>query len=92
MLMSIDERLEVELFFIEGDDPFICGVRGYATIDIMEEIEQDCCENIKEIFTNGSGSYLFYATHSQAQIGDAGRIEIPSHWELALTEYKPLKA
>jgi len=82
----------IEIFFLDNETPFICGVNGHVTISMLEEIERDLGEYISDTFTKGQGSYLFEAYFNSAQRGDEGRIEIPEYWELTMIGFKPCEA
>jgi len=91
-VMPSSQSPEIEIFFLSGGElPFVCGAKGHVTIDMLTEIENDCVENMADIFDQGEGSYLFSAFYNEAQRGDEGRIEIPAYWELDLIQFKPLE-
>jgi hypothetical protein len=84
--------LKIKLFYLNGDPPFIFEIYGKATIDILEEIEQNCIDNFEEIFNKGEGSYLFEVTREEGQISfpETGQWDFPPYWELNLIEYKAI--
>ena len=74
------EALIVDVFRIDGDDPFICAVRGKATIDVLTQIEADIREHAD--FGKGEGIYRFEPTWYAGQFDEYGRCELRPGWEL----------
>lgn len=70
----------IEVFYQEGDAPFICRVSGKFTTYALMEIEKDVCENPD--FSKGDGTYRYEATRFPGQYGFEGRCEIAPCWEL----------
>jgi len=89
-IMPSSQSPELEIFFLSGEEPFVCGANGHITIAMLTEIEQDCCENVTDMFDQGDGSYLFSMHFNDAQRGDEGRIEIQAYWEFDLICFAPI--
>jgi hypothetical protein len=83
------DDLQINVFYQNGDPPFICGIKGKATISILTEIEQDMIDNL-EIFNRGNGDYLFSTKHQQGQqsFPETGQWDFPPHWEFDLIAHQ----
>ncbi len=82
----------VQFFFSGQDEPFICGVDGHFTSDILDEIQSEFLEENDESFSKGAGDYLFQVWRESDQIGEEGRIENPGYWMLNEVSFEPLEA
>lgn len=74
----------------EGDQPFICGVDGHFTADMLDEIEKDFLSEGFDAFNKGAGDYLFQVSYNSEQRGEFGMIEIPAWWELTEVLFEPV--
>jgi len=85
-----ETNLKIQIFYQQGDDPFICGVYGGITQDILAEIEKDTIDNL-DLFDRGDGDYLFLAMPRQGQqsFPETGQWDFPPHWELELLKFNP---
>lgn len=70
--------LTVDVYRAEGDDPFICAVRGKATIEVLTEIEAAIREHAD--FGKGDGVYRFEPTWFAGQFGEYGQCELRPGW------------
>lgn len=70
--------LIVDVYHAEGDDPFICAVRGKATIDVLTQIEEAIRENAD--FGKGDGVYSYEPTWFAGQFGEYGQCELRPGW------------
>ena len=83
--------LLVEVFYIGvGTPPFICGVDGHATTNVLEEIETMLVDEADlaeyTTFEKGEGTYLFKAVHEPADEGCS------AYWELEQIAFEPTPA
>lgn len=81
--------VKVQVFFLDGHEPFICGVCGQVTTEHVREIEQEICES--GLFTAGSGDYLFECRHVPGQYGEFGMCEFAPGWEVKLIGLRSLE-
>ena len=77
----------IEIFYLKGDPPFICGVNGHVTTWMLKEIEKDVDENADDFLCKGDGTYLFEVSRFNGQYGEEGRCEIAPCWELDFLDY-----
>ena len=70
----------IEVFYMKGDPPFICGVWGNFDLGVLEEISKDLEEN-PETFDK-DGYYTFSVNRVTYDYNLA--------FELDLMEYKPI--
>ena len=89
VMPSEANALLVEFFHQAGDEPFICGVSGHATVEGLAKIEAECKAEADDIFEQGDGSYLFEARWFSGQYGEYGQCELPPCWELSLQAFEP---
>jgi hypothetical protein len=90
--VAVKDRLLIDVCYIEGDDPFICGVYGKAPLNTLADIEAQLCQSIEEedgLLTE-EGEYRFTARYEPAQRGDYGRIECEAYWDLTQVSFTPL--
>jgi hypothetical protein len=90
--VAVKDRLLIDVCYIEGDDPFICGVYGKAPLNTLADIEAQLCQSIEEedgLLTE-EGEYRFTARYEPAQRGDYGRIEFEAYWDLTQVSFTPL--
>ena len=80
--------LTVDVFYLDGHDPFICGVHGKLTVAALSEIELDIQENPD--FKKGDGVYSYSVTRFEGQYGFEGRCELSPGWELVEHEFTPI--
>ena len=85
-LLTEDFSTAIQVYYLKGNPPFICGVKGVMTLGMMEEIEQDLIDNEQDIFTKGDGDYLFKVT--QFDSGDC--CDMPQY-ETEETKFVPLQ-
>lgn len=76
------QQLQIRAYY-EGGEPFICGVRGDATIEALKEMEAIMIANAGEMFTSGDGDYVFNARHCDGQrsFPETGQWDFPPYWE-----------
>jgi hypothetical protein len=86
----VREPLTVDVFYLEGHDPFICGVYGKLSLGALSEIESDIQGNPD--FQKGDGVYSYSVTRFEGQYGFEGRCELAPGWELCEASYTPLAA
>ena len=89
ILPSARGRTFVEVYYLVDHAPFICGVDGHITSEILSEIESDMTES--EYWKRGSGLYLCAVQWIDAQIGDEGRVELPGYWDLDIVQFEPME-
>ena len=77
----------IEVFYLYGHEPFVCGVNGAVGNGMIEGIEKDLDEN-REFLDKGDGTYLYRTTWQEAQTGEYGRVEIPGYWDLELIRFQ----
>jgi len=82
--------LTVDVFYLDGHDPFICGVHGKLTVAALSEIERDIQANPD--FKKGDGVYSYTITRFEGQYGFEGRCELAPCWELVAHEFTPVDA
>jgi hypothetical protein len=85
------KTLTVAFFFLAGDEPFICGVNGWATTSALDEIEREATEEKEIIFAQGDGEYLFQTARDPGQYDNEGRCEMSVYWDLRLLAYRKLE-
>lgn len=83
-----EESVWVEVFYSEGDDPFICSISGQITVEQLNLIQSEMLEYREDYFEKGSGLYVFRCAHYQAHHDNVGMTE-PAHWETDLESYSP---
>lgn len=76
--MQPREALIVDVYRAEGDDPFICAVRGRATIEVLTQIETAIREHAD--FAKGDGVYRFEPIWFAGQFGEYGQCELRPGW------------
>lgn len=81
-----EESVWVEVFYSEGDEPFISSVSGQITIEQLSLIQSEMIEYSEDYFEKGSGLYVFRCSHCQAYYDNVGMTE-PAHWETDLESY-----
>lgn len=81
-----EESVFVEVFYSEGDEPFISSVSGQITIEQLSLIQSEMIEYSEDYFEKGSGLYVFRCSHCQAYYDNVGMTE-PAHWETDLESY-----
>ena len=81
-----EESVWVEVFYSEGDEPFISSVSGQITIEQLSLIQSEMIEYSEDYFEKGSGLYVFRCSHCQAHYDNVGMTE-PAHWETDLESY-----
>lgn len=81
-------ELQVEFFHQAGDETFICGVIGHATVETLATIEAECIAEMADLFDKGDGSYLFQATWLSGQYGEYGQCELAPCWEVLLIAFE----
>ncbi len=89
--MLISDKLLIEVFYLGGEDPFICGVNGKITTHCLSEIEDVLTsEDDPFDFDKGEGLYFFTVYRESAQCGFEGRIEIDAYWDFTFVRYEPI--
>ncbi|WP_454833255.1 hypothetical protein [Pseudomonas veronii] len=83
-----EESVWIEVFNIEGDDPFICAISGKITVEQLALIQAEILEYREDYFEKGSGLYVFRCAHCQAHYDNVGMTE-PAHWETDFESYSP---
>ena len=78
----------IEVFFLHGHPPTVCGFYGHFHSDMIDAIEKDLEEN-PDFMDRGDGTYLYEARWESPQMGDEERVEIPGYWDLELVRYQP---
>ena len=81
-----EESVWIEVFNIEGDDPFICAISGKITVEQLALIQAEILEYRDDYFEKGSGLYVFRCGHCQAHYDNVGMTE-PAHWETDFDSY-----
>lgn len=84
---SVRKNPLIEVFYLKDHPPIICGAHGHIGGEMMDDIERDLADN-PEFMDKGQGTYLYEATWISAQVGDEGRIELPSYWDLDLVRFQ----
>ncbi len=83
-------RTIIEVCYLKGHPPFICGVDGAVADSMLADIEQDLIDHL-DPFDKGSGCYLFKPHWESPQIGDEGRVELPGYWDLEPLGFEPME-
>ena len=83
-----EESVWIEVFNIEGDDPFICAISGKITVEQLALIQAEILEYREDYFEKGSGLYVFRCAHCHAHYDNVGMTE-PAHWETDFESYSP---
>ncbi|MBJ2292648.1 hypothetical protein JFT44_22275 [Pseudomonas sp. MF5691] len=83
-----EESVWIEVFNIEGDDPFICAISGKITVEQLALIQAEILEYREDYFEKGSGLYVFRCAHCQAHYDNVGMTE-PAHWETDFESFSP---
>lgn len=82
------KEIYIQFFYIEREQPFICGADGHITTGMLDEIERDCLEF--GVFKD-PGDYLFKVNFEPDVIGEYGRVELAGYWDMTLISFDPLK-
>lgn len=77
----------IEVFFLAGHEPFICGANGRINTQMLEQIEKDLAEE-PACMNKGDGTYLFEAAWEPDQTGEFGRVELPGYWDLSFIAFQ----
>jgi hypothetical protein len=88
--MQIINKLEIEIAYLENDEPFICGINGKTTIAMLQMIEKSLDES-ENLFDKGDGTYCFNVIYNNAETDDNGRVQIESYYELSLLKFTPIQ-
>lgn len=83
-----EESVWIEVFYSDGDEPFISAINGQITIEELGLIQAEIIEYREDYFEKGSGLYVFMCAHYQAHYDDVGMTE-PAHWETDFESYSP---
>lgn len=83
-----EERVWIEVFNSEGDDPFISAITGKITVEQLALIQAEILEYREDYFEKGAGLYVFRCVHCQAHYDNVGMTE-PAHWETDFESYSP---
>lgn len=83
-------ELTVDVFYLDGHDPFICGVYGKLSLGALSDIELDIQRNPD--FKKGDGTYSYSVTRFEGQYGFEGRCELAPGWELYEERFTPIDA
>lgn len=81
-----EESVWIEVFYSEGDDPFISAINGQITVEQLALIQAEILEYREDYFENGSGLYVFRCAHCEAHYDNVGMTE-PAHWETDFESY-----
>jgi len=73
--------------FEDGQDAFICGVDGHATIENLEDIQKTYNEDCTPV--KGLGDYMYLVSYSAEECGPYGEVECEGFWELTELEFIP---
>lgn len=84
----MSDQLKIEVFSMQGDEPFICAVYGKCTTYDLAEIELEM-KSMLEDFVN-DGDYEISCNYFKGQYGEYGRCELPPGWELSITGFTPI--
>ena len=76
-----------EVFFQQGDDPFICAVRGRICVEQLEAAQRDFRENLPDELEQGDGIYTFDFFYEEGQYDEWGRCEIAPGWGFDFVSY-----
>ena len=91
---SDSKNLIIQVFYLNGEEPFICGINGRITQNDLEEINGALFEqDIGETFNNGEGDYLFKVTREPGQqtFPETGQWDYPPYWQLDFIQFRPIK-
>ena len=80
----------IEVFYLDGDAPFVCAANGPVTGDMIGTIEQDIKDDGMDECDKGDGSYFCEAVWQEGQYGPEGRCEIAPYFELTFLRYEPV--
>jgi hypothetical protein len=69
-----------EVFFQQGDEPFICAVRGRICVEQLEAAQHDFRENLPDVLEQGDGIYTFDFFYEKGEYDEWGRCEIAPGW------------
>lgn len=81
-----------EVFFQQGDDTFICAVRGRICVEQLEAAQRDFRENLPDELEKGDGIYTFDFFYEKGQYDEWGRCEIAPGWGFDFVSYKAFEA
>lgn len=81
-----------EVFFQQGDDPFISAVRGRICVEQLEAAQRDFRENLPDELEQGDGIYTFDFYYEKGQYDEWGRCEIAPGWGFDFVSYKAFEA
>ena len=85
--------VQAQVFFQEGDDPFVTSISGHATKEAIARIEQNMYEygGAFDIFDQGDGDYMIEATYNEAEY-DGPNLLCPAHYEIRVIAYRGITA
>jgi hypothetical protein len=81
-----------EVFFQQGDEPFICAVRGRICVEQLEAAQRDFRENLPDELERGDGIYTFDFYYEKGQYDEWGRCEIAPGWGFDFVSYAAFEA
>lgn len=81
-----------EVFFQQGDEPFICAVRGRICVEQLEAAQRDFRENLPKELEQGDGIYTFDFYFEEGQYGEYGMCEIAPGWGFDFVSYAAFEA
>lgn len=81
-----------EVFFQQGDDPFICAVRGRICVEQLEAAQRDFRENLPDELEQGDGIYTFDFVYEKGQYDEFGRCEIAPGWGFDFVSFAAFEA
>jgi hypothetical protein len=81
-----------EVFFQQGDEPFICAVRGRICVEQLEAAQRDFRENLPKELEQGEGIYTFDFYFEEGQYGEYGMCEIAPGWGFDFVSYAAFEA
>lgn len=81
--------VRMDVFYMLGDDPFICAINGRICLEQIEEAQKDFNENIPDELEQGDGIYTFDFFYEKGQYDEYGRCEIAPGWGFDFVSYDP---
>lgn len=84
--------LIVDFFvFEDAGEPSIFGVHGMVTMDELQDIKRQFCEDYRDIDFGNDGNYKIRCGWFPGQYDELSRCELSPYWEFELIEYKPIE-
>lgn len=80
-----------EVFYLQGDEPFICSVIGRVCAEQLALAQKDFNENQPDVLDRGTGVYKFDFFYESGQYDGYGRCEIAPGWGFDFISFEKLE-